>query len=49
MNKQEIIEQIKASTRGIKCDLIIKNITIVDIFNNDTFIGDVGIKNTDTL
>lgn len=45
MNKQEMIEQIKASTRRIKCDLIIKNITIVDIFNNDTFMGDVGIKN----
>lgn len=45
MNKRLFIEQIKAATKAEKCDLVIKNITIIDVFQNDSFIGDVGIKN----
>jgi len=33
MTKQTFIEQIKASAKSIKCDLVIKNINIVDVFN----------------
>ncbi|KJZ96314.1 Adenine deaminase [Clostridium sp. IBUN22A] len=45
MTKQTFIEQIKASTKSIKCDLVIKNINIVDVFNKNTFIDSIGIKN----
>lgn len=45
MTKQLFIEQIKASNKSIKCDLVIKNITIVDVFNKNTFVDSVGIKN----
>ena len=45
MTKQLLIEQIKASNKVIKCDLVIKNINIVDVFNKNTFIDSVGIKN----
>lgn len=45
MKKNNFIEMIKASSTLIDCDLVIKNITIVDVFNKDTFIDDIGIKN----
>ncbi|HAX71942.1 MAG TPA: adenine deaminase [Firmicutes bacterium] len=45
MNKENFIEQIKASTKEIPCDLVIKNITIIDVFQTDSYIGDIGIKN----
>ena len=45
MTKQLFIEQIKASNKSIKCDLVIKNINIVDVFNKNTFVDSVGIKN----
>ncbi|WP_294404503.1 adenine deaminase [uncultured Clostridium sp.] len=45
MTKQLFIEQIKASNKSIKCDLVIKNINIVDVFNKNTFVNSVGIKN----
>lgn len=44
MKKELFINTIKASTKAIKCDLIIKNITIIDVFNKDKFIDTVGIK-----
>lgn len=44
MNKENLIQQIKASTKLIECDLVIKNITIVDVFNKSNFIDTVGIK-----
>lgn len=44
LNKQSLIQQIKASTKAIKCDLVIKNITIIDVFNKDRFVDSIGIK-----
>ena len=44
MNKQTLINHIKASNKSIKCDLVIKNVTIIDVFNKDRFIDNVGIK-----
>ena len=44
MKRELFINTIKASTKAIKCDLIIKNITIIDVFNKDKFIDTVGIK-----
>ncbi len=44
MDKQILINHIKASSKSIKCDLVIKNITIIDVFNKDRFIDSVGIK-----
>ena len=45
MTKETFIEQIKASTKSIKCDLVIQNINIIDVFNKNIFIDSVGIKN----
>lgn len=45
MTKQTFIEQIKASNKTIKCDLVINNINIVDVFNKNTFVDSIGIKN----
>lgn len=45
MNKNDFISQIKASTKAEICDLVIKNITIVDVFQNSSFIDTVAIKN----
>lgn len=44
MNKQKLANHIKASNRSIKCDLVIKNVTIIDIFNKDRFVDSIGIK-----
>lgn len=44
MNKQTLINHIKASNKSIKCDLVIKNITIIDVFNKDRFVDSIGIK-----
>jgi adenine deaminase len=44
LNKQSLINHIKASNKDIKCDLAIKNITIIDVFNKDRFIDSIGIK-----
>ncbi|BCZ47684.1 adenine deaminase [Clostridium gelidum] len=44
MNKQTLVNHIKASSGSIKCDLVIKNITIIDVFNKDRFVDNVGIK-----
>jgi adenine deaminase len=44
MRKEKLISHIKASSKKIKCDLIIKNVTIVDVFNKNTFVDTIGIK-----
>lgn len=44
MNKQKLVNHIKASSGSIKCDLVIKNVTIIDVFNKDRFVDSVGIK-----
>lgn len=44
MNKQTLINHIKASNGSIKCDLVIKSVTIIDVFNKDRFVDSVGIK-----
>jgi adenine deaminase len=44
LNKQTLINHIKASNKSIKCDLVIKNVTIIDVFNKDRFVDNVGIK-----
>ena len=45
MDKINFIEQIKAASKTETCDLVIKNVTIIDVFQNDSFISDVAIKN----
>jgi adenine deaminase len=45
MNKKDFISQIKASSKAEICDLVINNITIVDVFQNSSFIDNVAIKN----
>ena len=44
MNRQALLNHIKASTGKIKCDLVIKNVTIIDVFNKDRFVSSIGIK-----
>lgn len=45
MNKNDFISQIKASSKAEICDLVINNITIIDVFQNSSFISNVAIKN----
>lgn len=45
MNKENFIRSIKASTKEIPCDLVIKNVNIVDVFQSSTFPCDVAIFN----
>ncbi|BAK81639.1 adenine deaminase [Candidatus Arthromitus sp. SFB-rat-Yit] len=45
MDKKIYIENIQASIKKIACDLVIKNITIVDVFQNSSFVSDVAIHN----
>ncbi|WP_026889299.1 adenine deaminase [Clostridium beijerinckii] len=44
MNKDTLINHIKASNGSIKCDLVIKNVTIIDVFNKNRFIDNIGVK-----
>lgn len=44
MDKQKLINHIKASNKSISCDLVIKNVTIIDVFNKSSFVDSVGIK-----
>jgi adenine deaminase len=44
MNKKDFISEIKASSKAEICDLVIKNITIVDVFQNSSFKDNVAIK-----
>lgn len=43
MRKEQLIERIYCASGAQSCDLVIKNITIVDVFQNDQFISDVAI------
>lgn len=43
MKKDVFIKNIQAASKQIISDLVIKNITIVDVFQNSTFISDVAI------
>lgn len=45
MLKNKFIEQLKAASNQAPCDLIIKNISIIDVFGQDSYISDVAIKN----
>lgn len=44
MNKDILINNIKAASKTVACDLVIKNITVVDVFQNSTFVSDVAIS-----
>ncbi|WP_244834054.1 adenine deaminase [Clostridium sp. BJN0001] len=44
MNKSLLVDTIKASTGKLPCDFLIKNITIIDVFNKRRFINSVAIK-----
>jgi adenine deaminase len=39
-----LTDRIKAATKEIKADLVISNVNIVDVFNLDTYISDIAIK-----
>ena len=45
MNKDLFVQTIEASAKRRPCDLVIKNITVVDVFQSSTFISDVAISN----
>lgn len=44
MNKEILIDNIKAANKAIPCDLVVKNISVVDVFQCNSFICDVAIK-----
>lgn len=44
MSKKDFISQIKASNKTDNCDLVIKNINIIDVFQSSSFIDNVAIK-----
>ena len=41
MNKKIFIDNIKAANKEIPCDLVVKNISVVDVFQCSSFICDV--------
>lgn len=45
MKKNVLIDNIKAANKDILCDLVVKNISVVDVFQCTSFICDVAIKN----
>lgn len=45
MNKKILIDNIKAANKDISCDLVVKNISVVDVFQCTSFICDVAVKN----
>lgn len=45
MNKDLFVKVIESSAKRRPCDLVIKNIAIVDVFQSSTFISDVAISN----
>ena len=45
MKKEIFIKNIQAASKQLISDLVIKNITVVDVFQNSTFISDVAICN----
>ncbi|WP_160687800.1 adenine deaminase [Clostridium sp. C2-6-12] len=44
MDKKKLINHVKASNKTIDCDLVIRNITIIDVFNKSSFVDSIGIK-----
>lgn len=44
MNKDILINNIKAASKTVSCDLVIKNVNVVDVFQNSTFLSDVAIS-----
>lgn len=42
--KQTLVNHIKAAGKSIKCDLVVRNVTVIDVFNKDRFVDSVGIK-----
>jgi len=44
LHKNTLIKLIKASAKKITCDLVIKNVRIIDVFNKTTFVDSVGVK-----
>ena len=45
INKDIFAQNIKAASKLEKCDLVIKNINVVDVFQCDVYTADVAIKN----
>ncbi|MDS0528163.1 adenine deaminase [Clostridium sp. SHJSY1] len=45
MEKLSFIEKIKGASKEISCDIVIKNISIIDVFGQESYISDVAIKN----
>lgn len=45
MDKTLLIDNIKAANKSTPCDLVIKNISVIDVFQCSSFVCDVGIKN----
>lgn len=45
MDYNNFTNTIKAASKKIDCDLVIKNINIIDVFNQDIFTSDIAIKN----
>ena len=45
MNREIYTENIQCADRTIPCDLVIKNVTVIDVFQGSSFIADVGIAN----
>lgn len=45
MNKEILIDNIKAANKNIPCDLVVKNISVIDVFQCSSFICDVAVKN----
>lgn len=45
MNKKILMDNIKAANKQVPCDLVVKNISVVDVFQCSSFICDVAIKN----
>ena len=45
MNKEILINNIRAANKSIPCDLVVKNISVVDVFQCNSFVCDVAVKN----
>ncbi len=45
MNKDLFVKAIESSAKRRPCDLVIKNVNVIDVFQCSTFISDVGISN----
>lgn len=43
MKRENIVNQIKCASRQQICELVIKNVKVIDVFQNDQFIADVAI------